>query len=321
MPTTAHDIKAVHLADVGLECDRLVESIRSAARRFRRTGAIIALSGGIDSSVCLGLAARALGTNRVVGLTLPDKESSNATAGLAAEVAATFGVRLEQRDITAVLDALGCYEDRLQVVQRVYPAFDPAADAYSVEFVPSSSDSGDELPSFVLNVVHDGVRAHHRLGGRDFLTIMAATNQKQRVRMLMTYRIADERNLIVVGTSNRLELDQGFYVKHGDGCGETFPLRKLLKSQVYDLAEYLDVPESVRGRAPTTDTFSAPQSQEEYFYGTSVELGDQLWLAWHDGADVDTVASALSLPAAQVKMFFDLYQRRSSYADYLRETL
>jgi NAD+ synthase len=312
--------QSVHLADVAAEADALIGSIRSATRRFRRTGAIVAVSGGVDSSVSLGLAARALGPNRVVALTLPDKESSGETAGLARKVADTFGVKLEHRDITPVLDALGCYDDRLEVVQRVDPEFDPERDAFSVEFVPATGE-GDRMQSFALNVVRSGEATHHRLGGQDFLTIMAATNQKQRVRMLMTYRLADERNMVVIGTSNRLELDQGFFVKHGDGCGEVFPLRYLLKSQVYDLAEYLGVPESVRQRPPTTDTFSAPQSQEEYFYGTSVETGDALWLAWHENEDPASVAARLSLTPSDVEKFFHLYQRRSHYAAYLTETL
>jgi NAD+ synthase len=139
--------------------------------------------------------------------------------------------------------------------------------------------------------------------------------------MLMTYRLADERNMVVIGTSNRLELDQGFFVKHGDGCGEVFPLRYLLKSQVYDLAEYLGVPDSVRQRPPTTDTFSAPQSQEEYFYGTSVETGDALWLAWQENEDPASVGARLSLASSDVEKFFHLYQRRSQYAAYLTETL
>lgn len=314
------DNSTVHFADVAAECDRLVESIRDAARRFRRLGAVVALSGGIDSSVCLGLAVRALGANRVKALTLPDQESSTETVGLAQEVADRFGVPLETRDITPVLDALGCYRDRLAVVERIDPEFDPVTDAFSVEFVPATGES-NRMQSFALNVVRGGSAIHHRLGGRDFLTIMAATNQKQRVRMLMTYRVADENNLLVIGTSNRLELDQGFYVKHGDGCGEVFPLSKLLKTQVYDLAAHLGVPESVQRRPPTTDTFSAPQTQEEYFYGTTVETGDRLWLAWYEGASAEAAAALLGLGASDVEKFFELYQRRAHYADYLRETL
>ena len=310
----------VHLDDVEKVSDQLVESIRETARRFRRGKAVVALSGGIDSSVCLGLASRALGPHRVVGISLPDQESDQETLGLAREVADALGARFEHRDITGALDALGCYQDRLAVVQRIDPAFDPAVDAFSVEF-DAATGEGDRLQSFTLNIVRDGQSTHHRLGGRDFLTIMAATNQKQRVRMMVTYRLADEDNMLVVGTSNRLELDQGFFVKHGDGCGEVFPLQHLLKSQVYDLAEHLGVPASIRSRPPTTDTFSAPQSQEQYFYGTSVETGDALWLAWHEGRDAAAVATQLAMTEADVEKFYETYGRRSKYAEYLTEVL
>ena len=313
--------QAVHLQDVAAVADELIADIASAARRFRRTGAIVALSGGIDSSVCVALAARALGAKRVKGITLPDQESSGETAGLARLAAESCGVTFLAKDITPVLDALGAYGDRLAIVQRIDPEFDPArGDAFSVEFVPATGE-GDRIQSFVLNVVRDGRSVHHRLGGRDFLTIMAATNQKQRVRTLMTYRLADEENLIVIGTSNRLEIDQGFFVKFGDGCGEAFPLRWLLKSQVYDLAEYLGVPEEIRRRPPTTDTFSAPQSQEEYFYGTSTEVGDALWLAWRKRESADQVGERLGFAATDVAKFFGLYERRAPDGGEMKEMI
>jgi NAD+ synthase len=309
---------SIHLEDVARTADELVQSIRDAARRFGRTEAVVALSGGIDSSVSVALAVRALGPKRVTALTLPDKESSWETSGLALEVARHFGAQPIERDITGVLDALGCYADRLVVVQRLDPGFDPTRDKFSVEY---DLGEGDRLPSFSLNVVRDGESIHHRLGGREFLVIMAATNQKQRVRMMLTYRWADEHNGLVIGTSNRLELDQGFFVKHGDGCGDVFPLRHLLKTQVFELAAHLGVPDEVQKRTPTTDTFSAPQSQEEYFYGTSTETGDGLWLGYHNGEDPAAVAARHGLTAADVEKFFGTYRRRASYAEYLRETI
>jgi len=309
---------SIHLQDVARTADELVQSIRDASRRFGRTQAVVALSGGIDSSVSVALAVRALGPDRVTALTLPDKESSPETSVLALDVARHFGAQPIERDITEVLGALGCYADRLAVVQRLDPAFDPESDKFSVEYVLGT---GERLPSFSLNVIRDGEATHHRLGGREFLIIMAATNQKQRVRMMLTYRWADQHNGLVIGTSNRPELDQGFFVKHGDGCGDVFPLRHLLKTQVFELAAHLGVPDEVQKRTPTTDTFSAPQSQEDYFYGTSTELGDNLWLAYYNDEDPEVVAARLGLTVTAVEKFFGTYRRRSSYAEYLRETI
>ena len=309
---------SIHLEDVERTTDELVQSIRDAARRFGRTEAVVALSGGIDSSVCVALAVRALGPDRVTALTLPDKESSWETSGLALEVARHFGAHPVERDITGVLEALGCYADRLAVVQRRVPAFDPERDTFSVEF---ALGSGEQLPSFSLNVVRNGESAHHRLGGRDFLTIMAATNEKQRVRMMLSYRWADEHNGLVIGTSNRLELEQGFFVKHGDGCGDVFPLQHLVKTHVFELAAHLDVPEAVQKRTPTTDTFSAPQTQEEYFYGAATEASDDLWLAYHNAEDPAPVAARRGMTVEDVEKLFGTYRRRAGYADYLRETI
>jgi NAD+ synthase len=309
---------SIHLEDVERTTDDLVQSIRDAARRFGRTEAVVALSGGIDSSVCVALAVRALGPERVTALTLPDKESSWETSGLALEVARHFGAKPVERDITGVLEALGCYADRLAVVQRRDPDFDPAQDKFSVEFVLGE---GERLPSFWLNVVRGGEPIRHRLGGRHFLTIMAATNEKQRVRMMLSYRWADEHNGLVVGTSNRLELEQGFFVKHGDGCGDVFPLRHLVKTHVFELAAHLDVPEAVQKRTPTTDTFSAPQTQEEYFYGAATQASDDLWLAYYNAEDPAAVAARHGLTVADVEKLFGVYRRRAGYAEYLRETV
>ena len=312
---------SVHLADPEQRTEELVADIRAAARRFRRVGAVIALSGGIDSSTSVGLAVRALGANRVRAISLPDKESSALTVGYAQEVADAFGVPLEVRDITPVLTALGAYDDRLRVVRKHVPDFDDeAGDKFSVEFQAAVGE-GERLQSFVLNVERGGTSTQYRLGGRDFLTILAATNQKQRTRMLVTYRVADESNLLVIGTSNGPEIDQGFFVKHGDGSGDVFPLRHLLKTQVYDVAKTVGVPQSVIDRAPTTDTFSAEQTQEEYFYGTSVEAGDRLWLAWRGSESAAAVGEELGLSEQDVLKYYDLYQRRSEYAAYLTETI
>jgi NAD+ synthase len=309
---------SIHLQDVARTTDELVQSIRDAARRFGRTEAVVALSGGIDSSVSVALAVRALGPERVTALTLPDRESSAETSGLALEVARHFGAQPVERDITSVLEALGCYADRLGVVQRKDPDFDPARDKFSVEF---ALGEGERLPSFSLNVVRGEESTRHRLGGHDFLTIMAATNEKQRVRMRLSYRWADEHNGLVIGTSNRLELEQGFFVKHGDGCGDVFPLRYLVKTHVFELAAHLGVPESVQKRTPTTDTFSAPQTQEEYFYGAATEASDDLWLAYYNGEDPATVAARRGLTEGDVDKLFGVYRRRATYADYLRETI
>jgi NAD+ synthase len=310
--------RSIHLEDVARTTDGLVQSIRDAARRFGRTEAVVALSGGIDSSVSVALAVRALGPERVTALTLPDRESSVETSGLALEVARHFGAQPVERDISNVLEALGCYADRLAVVQRRDPDFDAAHDKFSVEF---ALGTGARLPSFSLNVVRGGESIRHRLGGHDFLTIMAATNEKQRVRMMLTYRWADEHNGLVIGTSNRLELEQGFFVKHGDGCGDVFPLRYLVKTHVFELAAHLGVPESVQKRTPTTDTFSAPQTQEEYFYGAATEASDELWLAYYNGEDPAAVAQRHGQTVADVQKLFGVYSRRSAYADYLRETI
>jgi NAD+ synthase len=101
---------------------------------------------------------------------------------------------------------------------------------------------------------------------REYLQIVAASNLKQRTRMSTLYYHAEMRNYAVIGTANKNEHDQGFFVKYGDGGVDIQPIAHLFKTQVYQLARYLGVPEEIQQRPPTTDTYSASCTQEEFSF-------------------------------------------------------
>ena len=97
---------------------------------------------------------------------------------------------------------------------------------------------------------------------------------------MMLYYHAELRDYAVLGTAQRNEHDQGFFVKHGDGASDIRPIGHFYKTQVFQLAEYLDIPEEIRTQTPTTDTYSAGSSQEEFFFRLPFEVMDLLCMPW-----------------------------------------
>jgi NAD+ synthase len=264
---------AVLQIDAAAEVDRLVAAIRNALRDMRRRGVIVGMSGGVDSSVVAALAAQAVGPHRVIGLLLPEPESSDDSLVLGQQLASALGIRAIVEDIGAILTAAGCYRRRDEAVRSVVPEYGEgwrckivlpadlvAGAGYAIYAIVVRSPSGDER--------------RVRLPLDAYLGVLAATNMKQRVRTLVEYTYADRYHYAVAGTPNRLEYDQGFFVKQGDGAADFKPIAHLYKSQVYQLAEYLGVPEAIRMRQPTTDTYPLEQSQEEFYFGLSLEQTD-----------------------------------------------
>jgi len=245
--------------------------------KFKRNGAVIGISGGIDSSVCLALAVNAFGSEKVLGILLPEKDSNPDSEELANELATKFGVKAIKEEITSALSGFGCYERRDEAVKRVFPEYNPGT--YKMKIGINQSGLFSNLPPvFHLVIIGpDGTQKEKILPPRDYLQIVAASNFKQRTRMSMLYYYAEALYYAVVGTPNKHEQEQGFFVKYGDGAGDVMPIGNLYKTQVYQLAEYLGVPKEIIERTPTTDTYSAEQTQEEFFYQLPFDLMDRYW--------------------------------------------
>lgn len=315
MPQLSESLQQrITLTDPEAVVASLVEQLRTTVRGLRLRGVVVAVSGGVDSATCLGIAAKAFGAERTLGLFLPDQHSGAESAPLAREVCDAFGVPLEVVDITPALTALGCYDHQHRAVSARVPDFDPATDRFRVDFRQDFADP-NALPDFGLTVVRaDGTSQRCSLTGATYLELVAATNMKQRTRMLLTHFHAERTNRAVVGTSNRMELEQGFFVRYGDGTGDFFPLRTVLKSQVYQLGRAIGVPASILDREPTTDTYSAPQSQEDFFYGMPLAVNDALWDCFVADEPADKVAEQVGESVAWVQAVYESFTRRRALA-------
>ncbi len=305
------------------DIEALVEQIARKIRedvsgKINRFGGVIGLSGGIDSSVSMALAVRALGAEKIFGIMMPEKDSSPDSEQLATVLADKFGVSTTVEVITGALDGYKCYERRDQAVKDIVPEYDPGQ--HKMKIGIKHEGSGSKLPPlFYLTVVNpDGSEIVKRLPTKQMRTIIAASNFKQRARMSLLYYHAERLHYAVVGTPNKHEVDQGFFVKYGDGGGDIFPIGKLYKTQVYQVADYLGIPKEIRERTPTTDTYSAEQTQEEFFYEFPFEQLDLLWYAYENKYDHGEVGSVIGMSEEEISMVYRNFERRSETTSYLR---
>ncbi len=297
--------------DLEAETERISQRIRAYLSATKRKGAVVALSGGIDSSVTAALCVHALGSKRVFGLHMPERASSPETIQLSTSISDTFGFDSVVEEIADPLDAAGCYRRYDEAVRKVVPEYGPSWKSKIV--LPSVTDS-DVLRIYSVVVEDpDGNQSRHRLTTEAYLGIVAATNFKQRIRKMMEYYHADRLNYITTGTPNRLEYDQGFFVKLGDGSADVKPIAHLYKSQVYALAEHLGVPESIRSRPSTTDTYSLAQSQEEFYFSLPYQRMDLCLYGLNHGVPTADVAAATGLTEVQVeRVYRDIEQKRKT---------
>ncbi|HML20714.1 MAG TPA: NAD(+) synthase [Aggregatilinea sp.] len=306
--------------DPAAETERIISFMREQVGRvMHRRGAVVGVSGGIDSSVCLALSARAFGPQRVAAIMMPEKDSEAESEALARLLSDAFDVKPTLEVITPALEGFRCYQRRDEAIARVFPEYD-AAKGYKAKIVlPNNLLDDNTLNVFKLTIITpEGEEKTQRLPLNEYLQIVAASNFKQRTRMTTLYYHAEERNYAVIGTGNKNEHEQGFFVKYGDGGADIKPIIHLYKTQVYQLAEYLGVPEEIRRRQPTTDTYSAHQSQEEFFFRLPFKTMDLLWYAQENNVPIAEVAEGMGLTEVQVQRAFDDFKRKQRTTDYLR---
>lgn len=298
--------------DAERETLRIGGFLRASLARMHRRGVVLGLSGGVDSSVCAALAARALGPDRVLALLMPEQDSSPDSQRLGEQVARELGLRCVREEITPALQALGCYARRDEAMRSLFPDYGAG---WKSKLAIAEGSAG-RLHFFDL-VVQDpaGREQRRRLSLHAYLRIVAATNFKQRVRKNLEYFHADSLNYAVLGTPNRLEFDQGFFVKNGDGAADLKPIAHLYKTQVYALARHLGLPGEVCQAQPTTDTYSLSQGQDEFYFALPwAQMDLALWARDHERTATE-VAGALGVSESQAQaVYADIDAKRRSTA-------
>jgi len=304
--------------DAPAEVERICTTLRrQVLKHLRKKGVVLGLSGGIDSTVVAALCVRAFGPDKVLGIFMPEQDSDPESLRLGRQVADWLGIQTVLEDISPILLGAGCYRRRDEFIRRVFPEYGPGW-KNKVVLKKANGTAGYNVFNLVVRGPH-GEEKEARMPPEVYLGIVATTNMKQRTRKQLEYFHADRLQYAVAGTPNRLEYDQGFFVKNGDGAADVKPIAHLYKSQVYQLAAYLGAPEEIQSRPPTTDTYSLAQTQEEFFFGISLKTLDVCMYALDTGVPAETVAPAVGLTPEQVlDVFRDIAGRRRS-TRYLHE--
>jgi NAD+ synthase len=316
-PAVAFSAEALRL-DAAAATDRIAAAIREQVlRRLRKRGVVLGLSGGIDSSVTAALCARALGPGKVFAVLMPEKDSDPESLRLGRLMVEALGIASAVEDIAPILAAAGCYRRRDDLIRTLVPAFGPGWGCKLV-IANALAHEGYNITQLVVQSP-DGAQQKLRMPLEAYLGIVAAANMKQRTRKGIEYYHADRLNYAVASAPNRLEYDQGFFVKNGDGAADIKPIAHLYKSQVYQLAAHLGVPEEIRRRPPTTDTWSLAQTQDEFYFSLPYDRLDLCLYGLDRGIPAAAVARAADLSEDQVeRVWRDIAAKRKA-TRYLHE--
>lgn len=289
----------------------------NVTKKLKKRGAVVGISGGIDSSVVLALCAKTFGPERVLGVMMPESDSNPDSLELAKNLSAKFNTKYVVENMTEALAGFECYGRRDEAIKKVFPEFNSNYKAKIT--LPTNLMEKETLNVFQLMIISpDGETKTERLPLKEYLQIVAASNFKQRSRMSMLYYHAEANNFAVIGTGNKNEHEQGFFVKYGDGGADIKPIAHLFKTQVFQLADYLEVPKEIRERTPTTDTYSAEQTQEEFFYRVPFDILDRVWFGWEQGIPSKKIAQALELTEENIESIIHDTQRKIRTTEYLR---
>jgi NAD+ synthase len=304
----------LHL-DEPAEVKRIGERLREILQKdLNRRGLVVAISGGVDSAVSAALSVRALGAKRVFGLLLPEKDSSSESLTFGRLVAEQLNIEYMVHDIAPALEAIGCYRWRDDAIRTVFPGY---RDDWKCKIAIQGAAEGTYNYFKIVVQSPEGLVQEARLGLKEYLQIVAATSYKQRLRKTIEYFHADRLNYAVVGTPNRLEYDQGFFVKNGDGSADVKPIAHLYKTQVYALARHLGLPDVICTAKPTTDTYSMPQGQDEFYFALPYDRMDiALWAHNHD-IDSDALATTLNITGEQARRIYADIEAKRRTTRYL----
>ena len=294
-------------------CDFIKNEITN---KFQRNGAIIGLSGGIDSAVTAALCVKAIGHEKVLGLIMPEKESELESQVLAKQFADKYNIKTKIIDISSILDSFGVYENKEKIVKEKFTNFNNDCKYRLV--VPPKFENTVGIP--YLDILDDKNKQHKlKISSFEFLALTAATSIKHRVRMTMLYYHGEKNHLTVMGTTNKSEYLQGYFVKYGDGGSDIEPLANLYKSQIYQLGQFLNIPKEILTKDASPDVWSFTTNDEEFFYSVSYDIVDLILYARENKLAVKEIQKLSNLSAENIENLLRFQNQKQNKSQHMRE--
>ena len=282
---------------------------------FHKHGAIVGLSGGIDSTVTMALCVKALGSTKTLGLTMFEKESDQNNKSLIDKISETFDIDIQNLDITPILDSFGVYSNREKIVKNRFQNFNSDC-KYRVVVPPNFNSIG--MP--YLEILDDKNIQHKiKISSSDFLTLTAATSIKHRVRMTLLYYYAEKNNLSVVGTTNKSEYLQGYFVKYGDGGSDIEPLVNLYKSQIYQIGDFLNIDQDIMINPASPDVWSYSTTDEEFFYTVPYDIVDLILYARENDLTISEIQKLSNLPEEKIQSLLRFQEIKQQKSQHMRK--
>lgn len=307
----------IALNDIDESINKICNFIKDEIfNKFQRTGAILGLSGGVDSAVTAALCARSIGSDKIRGLILPEKESNPTSITHAKKVAEKYNIKSETIDITPILESFGVYQNKERIIREKFPDFD-AECKYRV-VVPPRLNNTIGIP--FVEVLDQKNNLHKiKISTSEFLTLTAATSIKHRVRMTMLYFHGEKNNLCVMGTTNKSEYLQGYFVKYGDGGSDIEPLVNLYKLQVYQIGRFLNVPEEILDKDASPDVWSFATTDEEFFYSVPYDVVDLILYSRENNWSIDNIQKFSKLSVDTIQNLLKMQSQKQTKSQHMRE--
>jgi len=283
---------------------------------FQKKGVVLGLSGGIDSAVTAALCAEGLGSEKILGLILLEKESDPKSQNLAIQVAEKYNIETKSIDITSILESFGVYENKEKIVKQKFLNYNDKC-KYRVD-VPPKLENNIGMP--FLEILDDENVLHKlKISSFDFLALTAATSIKHRVRMTMLYYYAEKNNFAVIGTTNKSEYLQGYFVKYGDGGSDIEPLVHLYKSQIYQLGEFFQLSEKIINQDASPDVWSFTTNDEEFFYTVPYSVVDLILYARENNLSINEILKYSKYSSEKIEKLIQFQNQKQNKSKHMRE--